>query len=210
MHLLLTDRLSCPRCGPEFGLILMADEMVERRVVAGSLGCPNCRDRYPVSSGFADLRPPPRPPLSGESSLGGGETLDVDAMTVAALLGIPGGPGNVLLGMGVAHLATELSGLVEGIEWIVVAGSPDPDLPAGPFSPMGVRGRLPLYSRSIRGAVTVGGAEGVPLAEYARVVAPMGRLVILAPSEDTAAAVAAAGLELVLDTGDAVVGGRKS
>ena len=24
MHLFLTDRLSCPRCGPEFGLILLA------------------------------------------------------------------------------------------------------------------------------------------------------------------------------------------
>jgi hypothetical protein len=38
----------------------------------------------------------------------------------------------------------------------------------------------------------------------------MGRLVILAPPDDAAAAVAEAGLELVLDTAEAVVGGRKS
>jgi uncharacterized protein YbaR (Trm112 family) len=210
MHLLLTDRLSCPRCGPEFGLILLADQMVERRVIAGSLGCPNCRDRYPVSSGFADLRPPPRPPLSEEKNMAGGARLEADPLTVAALLGIPGGPGNVLLGPGVAHLATGLSELVEGIEWIVLSGSPVPLPPVGSMSPMSVRGRLPLYSRSIRGAVTVGGAGSVPLGEYARVVAPMGRLVILAPPDDAAAAVAEAGLELVLDTAEAVVGGRKS
>lgn len=60
MHLLLTDRLTCPRCGPTFGLILLADRMVERRVLQGTLGCPNCRDSFTVRDGFADLRAPPR------------------------------------------------------------------------------------------------------------------------------------------------------
>ena len=60
MHLLLTDRLTCPRCGPEFGLVLLADRLEDRRVLEGALGCPNCRDRYPVRDGFGDLRPPPR------------------------------------------------------------------------------------------------------------------------------------------------------
>ena len=56
MHLLLTDRLTCPRCGPSFGLILLADRMNDRRVVDGVLGCPNCRDGFPVRDGFGDLR----------------------------------------------------------------------------------------------------------------------------------------------------------
>ncbi len=30
MHLLLTDRLTCPRCGPDHGLILLAREIVDR------------------------------------------------------------------------------------------------------------------------------------------------------------------------------------
>lgn len=51
MHILLTDILTCPRCGPEFGLILIADRMAERRVIEGALGCSNCRNRYPVHRG---------------------------------------------------------------------------------------------------------------------------------------------------------------
>lgn len=51
MHLLLTDILSCPRCGPEFGLILLADRIEARRVLAGILGCANCRSKYPIREG---------------------------------------------------------------------------------------------------------------------------------------------------------------
>ncbi len=69
MHILLTDTLCCPRCGPEFGLILLAHRVEERRILEGELGCPNCRASYPVRRGFGDLRAPPReslPPLPAE------------------------------------------------------------------------------------------------------------------------------------------------
>jgi uncharacterized protein YbaR (Trm112 family) len=56
MHILLTDVLACPRCGPEFGLIVLADVIEERRVRNGRLGCPNCRNSYEVADGVADLR----------------------------------------------------------------------------------------------------------------------------------------------------------
>jgi uncharacterized protein YbaR (Trm112 family)/SAM-dependent methyltransferase len=58
VHLLLTDRVTCPRCGPRFGLILLAERVVDRRVLEGHLGCPNCREHYPVRKGYGDLRPP--------------------------------------------------------------------------------------------------------------------------------------------------------
>ena len=72
MHILLTDRLACPRCGPEFGLVLLAHEVRDRRVLEGDLGCPNCREAYPVREGFADLRPPPRTPLGSRQVAGEG------------------------------------------------------------------------------------------------------------------------------------------
>ena len=56
MELSLTDLVTCPRCGPTYGLILIPDEVRERRVVSGLLGCPNCRERYGVEAGVADLR----------------------------------------------------------------------------------------------------------------------------------------------------------
>jgi hypothetical protein len=180
--------------------------MVERRVRDGSLGCPNCRDRYPVSSGFADLRPPPRdrvvvPEESGDP---------VDPLAVAALLGIPGGPGNVLLSSEVAPSAGDLAELVEGIEWILLGSASGAEAPDGPFSPMAVRGRLPLYSRSMRGVVAVGEGGPVGIPELARVVAPMGRLVVLDPPDGTGERLASEGLEVVLDAPEAVVGARKS
>lgn len=56
MHILLTDILACPRCGPEFGLVLLADRVEDRRVLEGRLGCPNCREQYPIAGGGVDAR----------------------------------------------------------------------------------------------------------------------------------------------------------
>jgi uncharacterized protein YbaR (Trm112 family) len=86
VNLLLTDRLACPRCGPGFGLILLADRLEQRRVHQGTLGCPNCRDSFTVRGGFADLRAPPRGPLP-EGLAGGDPGLVAEAAA-------PGGSGD--------------------------------------------------------------------------------------------------------------------
>ena len=119
MHILLTDRLICPRCGPGFGLILIADRLENRRVIEGSLGCPNCRDRFPVEAGFGDLRPPPRSTRDDAPELE--PPPSPPAMEVAALLGLTDGPGNVALIGDMAGHATALAGLVPGVEFIGIA-----------------------------------------------------------------------------------------
>lgn len=232
MHLLLTDRMACPRCGPEFGLILLADRMVARRVIQGSLGCPNCRDRFPVVEGVADLRPPPREPDAVTRAEGaGGEEGDQGAPPVsdplgppelAALLGIPGGPGNVLLLGAAARHAPALGDMVEGIEWVAaLGGAPSPashaeaagpgsvEAPFPGVSRIHVRGRLPLYSRSMRGVV-LGEDSPVPIEEAARVLAPLGRVVILAPAPRAGEGLLEAGLEVLLEDPRVLVGTRKS
>src|SRR5690242_16884227 len=93
MHILLTDLLTCPRCGPEFGLIVLADEMVDRRVVEGSLGCANCRNRYPVHGGVADLRLAPNEEGGPALEEGGEER----AYRLAALSGVADRAGAVLV-----------------------------------------------------------------------------------------------------------------
>jgi uncharacterized protein YbaR (Trm112 family) len=55
VHLSLSDLLVCPRCGPGHGLILMPARTRERRVEAGLLGCPNCRERYAIDDGVVEL-----------------------------------------------------------------------------------------------------------------------------------------------------------
>ena len=58
MHIVLTDVLTCPRCGPSFPLILLANRVENRRVLDGVLGCANCREKYPVQDGLGKLRVP--------------------------------------------------------------------------------------------------------------------------------------------------------
>jgi len=55
MHIQLTDILTCPVCGPQHGLILRADRIVERRVRDGALGCPHCRRQYEIRGSAAFL-----------------------------------------------------------------------------------------------------------------------------------------------------------
>lgn len=76
MNVLLTDHMVCPRCGPPFGLVLVAREVADRRVRRGEFGCANCRDSFPVEDGFADMRPQPRSPAPPREG-GGGSAADV-------------------------------------------------------------------------------------------------------------------------------------
>lgn len=62
MNVLLTDHMVCPRCGPPFSLLLVAREVVDRRVRQGEFGCANCRNSFPMEDGFADMQPQPMSP----------------------------------------------------------------------------------------------------------------------------------------------------
>jgi uncharacterized protein YbaR (Trm112 family) len=235
MHILLTDRLACPRCGPEFGLILLAHHVRDRRVLEGDLGCPNCRETYPVREGFADLRPPPRPPLpppadegdadedgagklargkgvAGEPS--GGEDSAADSgrgdevLRLGALLGVTEGPGMILLKGPVARHGKALADLIEHVEVVVMA----PDL-GGAREEEGVsrlvgRGRIPFFSDSFRGVALSGKTEIADVEEACRVLAPLSRLVIMGGGPETAARVRSLGLSVLLEQ-DHILAARK-
>ena len=206
MHLPLTDRLVCPRCGPPFGLILLADRVEERRVLSGTLGCPNCRDRYPVREGFGDLRAPPRVELRP-----GPAPAPPDperATLVAALLGIAEGPATVLLAGPVAALADALVAYVPELEAVALgaglAGLPER---AG-VSRLVAKPGLPFHTATMRGVV-LEGAGAVPLlAEAARVLAPGARLVFLGAPRDLAERLPAAGLRPLLEEDGTLVAER--
>jgi len=204
MHLLLTDHLVCSRCGPSFGLILLADRLEDRRVLDGVLGCSNCRERYPVVAGFGHLAPSP---IAEEPE----EELDRSddphgALQVAALLGVREGPGFLLLtGSSVRH-ADRLSAMVEGIE--VVAVHPglrsDPEAPG--VSRIQVGPILPFRDRSLRGVVLEGRRGEAGIEDAARVLVPGARLVLRAPGAEAVARMEGAGLALVLEAEGVLVG----
>jgi uncharacterized protein YbaR (Trm112 family) len=218
MQLLLTDRLACPRCGPAFGLILLANAMVHRRVGEGVLGCPNCRDSFPIGDGFADVRPPPRGPLeSGRAGPApsvwthpGEAPVDdrVEAERLVALLGIARGPGTVALIGWPARFGAFLARTVDDL--LVVAVDPDTrDWPeASGVSRMAAGPGLPFFDRVLRGVVVDGSLGDAALFEAGRITAPMSRVVVIGGDARAADVLVEAGLSVMARDAETVVAAR--
>lgn len=210
MHLLLTDRLTCSRCGPTFGLILFADRLEERRVIEGAMGCPNCRDRYPVRAGLGDLRPQPRAELPEPAPPGSDVAIDADRVAaVAAAMGLGVGGGNALLLPGAAALARPLSRTLGEMEFVVA----DPDARAWPeetgISRVIPGPVLPFFDGTVRGVAVAARALDAPLAsEVARVLAHRHRLVVLDPDDSVASLLQGVGLAEHTEAPGLLVAGR--
>lgn len=184
MHILLTDLLTCPRCGPDFGLIVLSDRLVERHVLEGSLGCANCRSIYPIHDGVADVR------LADDPGLATGALPGADpdrSVRLAALLGVTRPNATVLVldasgvaGAGVAPLVPEVH--------VIGGSSEEPaivDDPAHGFLSRVRLGRsLPFRSGSLSGLAAVGIDVGDLLGEVRRTLRPDGRFAVEgAPAE---------------------------
>ena len=207
MDLLLTDRLTCPRCGPDFGLILLADRLEDRRVLEGALGCPNCRDRYPVSDGFGDVRPPPRTPFTDEESLAAPDSPTL--MEVAGLLGITAGAGHVALLGALAGHAGGLAGMLTSLEVVGISSGLRGHVETGGVSRLSAGRRLPFRDQSLRG-VALSGVDGLlDPAEAARVVARLGRVVVWGGVEGWEGALEGAGLTVLVSDATGVVAARQ-
>lgn len=208
MHLLVTDRLTCPRCGPRFGLILLAERTGgDRRVLKGRLGCANCRDSFPVRDGFGDLRAPPRGALP-EGRVGEEPGDPEEAERLQALLGIVRGPGMVALVGEPARHARELAARIEGVEVLAV----DPGTAAWPeenrVTRLAARPGLPVFSSTLRGVVVDASLGEAWVAEAARVTAPRNRVVVTRAGEEVAGRLEEAGLQVLANEAGTVVAAR--
>jgi uncharacterized protein YbaR (Trm112 family) len=215
VHLLLTDRLTCPRCGPRFGLILRADRLDDRRVLEGVLGCPNCREAYPVREGTGDLRPEPRstvPDVPDPDPAADDEVMAARALLgLGAEIGLTSGVAQVVLTEGVAELAPGLAAHLEDLEVVVVSfGGRGVGSGSGerPWSRVLTTGALPFHEASLRGVMMRGSEADRWLAAAVRVVAPRSRVVVLDPEAGVASRLESAGLVLKLDATEAVVAER--
>lgn len=125
-----------------------------------------------------------------------------------ALLGVTEGPGTIgMIGRTARH-ASALAAAIEGIHMVAV----DPDVaewpPAAGVSRMMALPGLPLYSQSLRG-VAVDGHLGSPwIREAARVVARLGRVVVVRAQDEASAVLENAGLGILAAEADIVVAGR--
>jgi uncharacterized protein YbaR (Trm112 family) len=204
----LTEWLVCPRCGPAFGLVLLAERVEEHRLLEGVLGCARCRERYPVRGGFAEFRPDARGAPAEPAPV---EVPAEEALRLAALLGLEPGPAGriqALLAGAVAGAAQGIVELLPDVEVVAVHGSLR-DLPevAG-ISRIAVGERLPLRDAGLRGVALAGEAGGLLLEEAARVLRPTGRLVLRNAPGDARRRLAAAGARVVVEAEGILVAGR--
>ena len=196
MHVALTDVLTCPRCGPGHGLILLPEEVRERRVVSGFLGCADCRERYAVEGGVAGLA------VDAPVEMAESERSEEGAVRLAGLLGLAGVQGVVLLAGPAAAEGEALSELLEGVEVVATTS------PGAGVSAMEVGGTLPFQSGTLRGIALTGGAADRLLEEGARALAPVGRLLLDPAPSDGRSRVEAAGLRVVAEQAGVLVAGR--
>ncbi len=140
-------------------------------MLEGSLGCSNCREMYPIEGGTVDLRITEGAPAPAAAH-------DPDAaVRLAALMGLAGAAGTVLLAGPGAELAPGIAALVPGLQ--VVALTAHPVAGDGPPGVSRVAGgpALPVRGGMLRGVALTGGVE-TPLGEALRVLAPGARLVL--------------------------------
>lgn len=218
MHIQVTDVLACPRCGGGFGLVLLADRVVERRVLVGELGCPNCRERYPIRNGFADLRtvrrgsrarnpyagggpptePAPEPPAHGPEA---GER----STRLAALLGLSEPRRLVALLGPLAREAPGVAALVEGVEIVAADAALEAWPESAGVSRIAIDPGLPILDRTLGAVALSGAADADRLELAARAVAPLGRVVIEDAPADAATRLVEEGMEvLAADAGTIV------
>jgi hypothetical protein len=175
------------------------------------MGCPNCRDRFPVEGGFGDFRPPPRSTRDRapdiESPASPPET------EVAALLGLTDGRGNVALIGDMAGHATALAELVPDVEFVGIAPGLRSWEEGDGVSRMTTGAFLPFSSGSLRG-VGLFADSGLPLAagpepslasELARVLAPRGRIAVWGAVQDWEKALTSEGLDVLASGESALV-----
>ena len=169
MFIELTDHLRCTADHDESFLVLLPDQMEDRSVRTGHLGCPVCGRTFQLVDGVLDTGDAPAPGVRS------GSALDADALT--ALVGLHGPGGYLTLVGPVASLWKDVAELNPGVA-LVAVNPPAEIRDAAELSVL--RGAsLPIKSGSMRGVVL-----GRPFAddphwvrEAARVVLPGLRVV---------------------------------
>jgi uncharacterized protein YbaR (Trm112 family) len=206
LHILLTDVLTCPRCGPDFGLILMADQMRGRVVVEGRLGCLNCREGYQISNGIPDLLLPDSTAVgtSNPAELTAPDDGDV-AYGFAALLGAGDVPSTIFLGGLPGTVAARVAELLPDAQVAATADAGESDPVGSGLNWLRHGSRFPFRSASMRGVALSGDAVGGLLDEAARILKQGGRLVLNPAPAGAAARLREMGLELLLEQEGVVV-----
>jgi uncharacterized protein YbaR (Trm112 family) len=174
MFIELAEMLRCPEPHEENFCVVAPEEMVGRMILRGVIGCPVCRTEFPIRDGVAQFGPAPPAVPQGEVS-----ALLPGAESIAALLGLGGPGGYVVLVGAAARLGEDLPNWLGGIHFVGV--NPPGDVAPSPvLSLVACERMIPLRASMARGVV-VGPdlATEFWIGEAARVVLRGLRVVVL-------------------------------
>lgn len=230
MLLDLSEIFVCPRCRPTQGLIVLVEEIRDRRVLRGDLGCPACEARYPVQGGTLrfdasgeeadrDADPAARAgstPEPGRSQLFRGASRREAGVRLAALLGLPEAEGPFLLSSALAGLAGPLAAAAEGEEVLALegggaeGGGPRESAATGRVTRIvgAAPADLPVFAGRLGGAAILEGS-GETAREAVRTLREGGRLVVVEPVDRVRDAVGELPVEVAAEDPRALVAVRR-
>jgi hypothetical protein len=200
VHLQLTDQLTCPRCGPKFGLILLAERVEGRRVFDGRLGCAKCRSNFVVKDGVAEL-------LAGEP-VAVADDVATEPERLSALLGVTEGPAMLLLLGAYDAVAERIAARLADVELIVAHGGMQPGAENVGVSRLRIGSVVPLRDRGMRGVAVANGSTSALVREAARVCALAARVVVTNISDELRAELPQLGLHVLAEQGETLVAVR--
>lgn len=155
MHVDLVEALRCPNAHEEGWLVASADVMVERRIIQGVIGCPQCGAEWRVRDGALSLGSSQAASALERDSTSErgvtseqGDTSD-QALRLAALLDLRDARGAVVLSGSHTHFADALAALT-GV--LVLAVNP-PGGEAEGHSRLFASRQLPLGVGTVRGVM---------------------------------------------------------
>lgn len=186
MFLELVDSLRCVRPHEDSWLVARADELLDRHVLRGVLGCPICAARYPVRNGVVDftanapeasIAPNVEHARPVHSALADDSGRQSRALRAAALLALTEPGGLVVLAGTWSTSAEALLAIAANVQLLAV--NPVPGLASGgALSLARIADVLPLAAGSARG-IALDASHATPslLAGAARALVPGGRLI---------------------------------
>jgi uncharacterized protein YbaR (Trm112 family) len=202
----LTDLLTCPRCGPGHGLVLLVKEVEERRVRNGWLGCPNCRHDYPVVDCIADLRVGTEAENATRPAFADEEL----PLKILALSGLAEERGYLLLGERLAHAASAIANIAPELEVIVVAGAIQGLVGRSGVSAVLCDAGFPVAERQVGCVAIAPGGDGGLVADAARRVSADGRLLLFDATEDDIEEAKRSGFSVLAAESNTAVAKRKT
>ena len=163
MFIELTDILRCPEPHEEQFVVLLPDEISERSVRSGRLGCPVCQREYLIERGIADFGGAPTEPPA---------PIRIEPAALAAFLGLGGPGGYVGVVGGDSRFGAQLVEAIPAVHFVLI--NPPEGSAERPMMSLIRAGSIPIKSRSLRGVVLLGSFADEPSwrREASRVLLP--------------------------------------